>query len=179
MGWAAPCAAGRTSAGPTCGGLRGRRLEFLHFSGEVVEEPGTTSRGADHRFMWSAHGVCPAKRKMLFYRRRLPHWVPEHSTLFVTWRLAGSIPPSPPPMLTQENTSRTAFCSTMTGWTGSLAARFVAWSFYISGSLSWGRRSVFVVCPQRFPPFAPSLALDQRQSSFASTKPAATGLFST
>ena len=29
---------------------------------------------------------------MLLYRRRLPHWFPDDATVFVTWRLAGSIP---------------------------------------------------------------------------------------
>lgn len=28
---------------------------------------------------------------MSFYRRRLPHWIPERSIVFVTWRLAGSV----------------------------------------------------------------------------------------
>jgi REP element-mobilizing transposase RayT len=27
---------------------------------------------------------------MLFYRRRLPHWIPDYAFVFVTWRLAGS-----------------------------------------------------------------------------------------
>ncbi len=31
---------------------------------------------------------------MSFYRRHLPHWHPEEAWLFVTWRLAGSIPAS-------------------------------------------------------------------------------------
>lgn len=30
---------------------------------------------------------------MTFYQRRLPHWHPEGTPLFVTWRLAGSLPP--------------------------------------------------------------------------------------
>ena len=29
---------------------------------------------------------------MFYYRRRLPHWIPESSILFITWRLAGSLP---------------------------------------------------------------------------------------
>src|ERR1039458_225747 len=29
----------------------------------------------------------------MYWYRRLPHWVPENSTVFVTWRLAGSRPP--------------------------------------------------------------------------------------
>jgi REP element-mobilizing transposase RayT len=33
---------------------------------------------------------------MAFYRRRLPHWLPDNSALFVTWRLAGSPPPIQP-----------------------------------------------------------------------------------
>jgi putative transposase len=31
---------------------------------------------------------------MAFYRRHLPHWHPEEASLFVTWRLAGSLPAS-------------------------------------------------------------------------------------
>ncbi len=29
---------------------------------------------------------------MSFYRRRLPHWLPDGVPIFVTWRLAGSVP---------------------------------------------------------------------------------------
>ena len=29
---------------------------------------------------------------MVYYRRRLPHWQPEGTALFVTWRLHGSLP---------------------------------------------------------------------------------------
>jgi hypothetical protein len=29
---------------------------------------------------------------MAFTRRHLPHWIPEESIIFVTWRLAGSLP---------------------------------------------------------------------------------------
>ena len=29
---------------------------------------------------------------MCYYRRRLPHWIPDASILFITWRLAGSLP---------------------------------------------------------------------------------------
>ncbi len=29
---------------------------------------------------------------MVFYRRNLPHWIPEGKTLFITWRLHGSLP---------------------------------------------------------------------------------------
>jgi len=32
----------------------------------------------------------------MYWRRRLPHWVPESSAVFVTWRLAGSKPPPAP-----------------------------------------------------------------------------------
>jgi len=28
----------------------------------------------------------------MYWHRRLPHWVPENSAVFVTWRLAGSKP---------------------------------------------------------------------------------------
>jgi REP element-mobilizing transposase RayT len=30
---------------------------------------------------------------MAFTRRHLPHWIPEETVVFVTWRLAGSLPP--------------------------------------------------------------------------------------
>jgi hypothetical protein len=29
---------------------------------------------------------------MAFTRRHLPHWIPEDTAIFVTWRLAGSLP---------------------------------------------------------------------------------------
>ena len=45
----------------------------------------------------------------MFYRRHLPHWFPDRSIIFVTWRLAGSDPPVTPEMLTAENTGRTPF----------------------------------------------------------------------
>jgi putative transposase len=32
---------------------------------------------------------------MAFYRRNLPHWHPECQAIFLTWRLHGSLPPSP------------------------------------------------------------------------------------
>jgi hypothetical protein len=31
----------------------------------------------------------------MFWRRRLPHWVPEDSIVFVAWRLAGTLPQAP------------------------------------------------------------------------------------
>lgn len=36
---------------------------------------------------------------MAYYRRRLPHWVPERVPVFITWRLAGSLPRTPPDLL--------------------------------------------------------------------------------
>ena len=35
---------------------------------------------------------CGLSGSMPFSRRHLPHWVPEEATVFVTWRLAGSVP---------------------------------------------------------------------------------------
>src|SRR5580658_6305690 len=32
----------------------------------------------------------------MYWRRRLPHWTPENSTIFVTWRLAGTRPAPAP-----------------------------------------------------------------------------------
>ena len=45
--------------------------------------------GTDHRFLWS---VMPRQTTMAFTRRHLPHWIPEETVVFVTWRLAGSLP---------------------------------------------------------------------------------------
>jgi putative transposase len=46
---------------------------------------------------------------MLYYQRKLPHWVPDSAIIFITWRLAGSVPPSSPEILTAENTGRVSF----------------------------------------------------------------------
>ncbi len=37
----------------------------------------------------------------MFWRRRLPHWIPEDSIVFVTWRLAGTLP-RPEPHTVQD-----------------------------------------------------------------------------
>lgn len=46
---------------------------------------------------------------MLYYRRHLPHWIPDRAVLFVTWRLAGSMPLEDPDILTVGNTGRIPF----------------------------------------------------------------------
>ena len=46
---------------------------------------------------------------MLYYRRRLPHWIPDDVAFFITWRLAGSVPPKSPDIWTAENTGRISF----------------------------------------------------------------------
>jgi REP element-mobilizing transposase RayT len=38
----------------------------------------------------------------MFWRRRLPHWVPEDSIVFVTWRLAGPLPQPQPELLVRD-----------------------------------------------------------------------------
>jgi putative transposase len=43
---------------------------------------------------------------VLYYRRRLPHWIPDGAVIFITWRLADSGPPVRPAILTAENTGR-------------------------------------------------------------------------
>ncbi len=44
---------------------------------------------------------------MPFTRRHLPHWIPDDVPVFVTWRLAGSLPtpqsPDPPPSFLQHD----------------------------------------------------------------------------
>jgi putative transposase len=39
----------------------------------------------------------------MFWYRRLPHWVPEDSIVFLTWRLAGTLPQPPPPFLVADS----------------------------------------------------------------------------
>ena len=41
---------------------------------------------------------------MAFSRRHLPHWIPDEATIFVTWRLAGSIPPQTEVVETRQTT---------------------------------------------------------------------------
>jgi REP element-mobilizing transposase RayT len=36
--------------------------------------------------------VSTAKPPSAYYERHLPHWQPEHTALFITWRLHGSLP---------------------------------------------------------------------------------------
>jgi putative transposase len=52
--------------------------------------------------------ACHSAETVLYYRRRLPHWVPDGAVVFVTWRLADSGPPVRPAILTAENTGRTS-----------------------------------------------------------------------
>ena len=47
--------------------------------------------------------------RVLDYRRRLPHWIPDHSILFVTWRLAGSLPVPQAELLTSGKAGRVPF----------------------------------------------------------------------
>ena len=47
--------------------------------------------------------------RVLDYRRRLPHWIPDHSILLLTWRLAGSLPSSGPEVLSTHRTGRLGF----------------------------------------------------------------------
>jgi len=43
---------------------------------------------------------------MTFYRRKLPHWHPEGASIFLTWRLYGSLPAS---VLTAKNGCATKY----------------------------------------------------------------------
>src|ERR1039458_1770961 len=45
---------------------------------------------------------------MAFTRRHLPHWIPEETAVFVTWRLAGSLAPQAE-ILSTEQCGRTPF----------------------------------------------------------------------
>ena len=46
---------------------------------------------------------------MPYYRRRLPHWIPDASILFITWRLAGSMPAPRADLLTPAPGARVPF----------------------------------------------------------------------
>jgi len=46
---------------------------------------------------------------MAFYRRRLPHWIPDQAIVFVTWRLAGSLPPPSPDVCRTQHADPTRF----------------------------------------------------------------------
>jgi putative DNA methylase len=38
----------------------------------------------------------------MYWQRRLPHWVPHQATVFLTWRLAGTLPQPAPALLTND-----------------------------------------------------------------------------
>jgi REP element-mobilizing transposase RayT len=46
--------------------------------------------------------VCLPVDSTVFYRGRLPHWIPDDAVFFLTWRLAGSVPVPPPDIITLE-----------------------------------------------------------------------------
>src|SRR5262245_42982990 len=45
----------------------------------------------------------------MYWQRRLPHWVPSHAVVFVTWRLAGSLPFAEPRLLQRNPDPGKAF----------------------------------------------------------------------
>lgn len=47
----------------------------------------------------------------MFYRRRLPHWIPPDAVVFLTWRLAGSMPARAPEIRAQLSADASAVCS--------------------------------------------------------------------
>jgi putative transposase len=51
----------------------------------------------------------------MFYRRRLPHWLPDYAILFVTWRLRGSPPPTDPLVLRIREGKETSGLSSNNG----------------------------------------------------------------
>ena len=90
---------------------RGRGLApgFLHFS--------AIFRSSTH-YMWGRRFRLPT---CMFYRRRLPYWHPdiaEATFLFVTWRLAGSIPRT---QLLQRLAGKSAYPTTLSAGRAFLA----------------------------------------------------------
>jgi putative transposase len=59
---------------------------------------------------------------MSFYRRNLPHWHPEGESIFITWRLYGSLPSS---MLKKRSTGRNACATNTSESEDSLGREFV------------------------------------------------------
>jgi REP element-mobilizing transposase RayT len=51
----------------------------------------------------SAGGLAAGSGRIMFWYRRLPHWVPEETIVFVTWRLAETLPQPPPAFLVQDS----------------------------------------------------------------------------
>jgi REP element-mobilizing transposase RayT len=45
----------------------------------------------------------------MFWHRRLPHWVPDQAIVFVTWRLAGTLPQPQPAFLVQDSNAGRRF----------------------------------------------------------------------
>jgi hypothetical protein len=84
-------------------------LDFGHFTGKFfrkrhrISELAVGQGGADDRGSSSA-GFLPGQPRAndMFYRRRLPHWIPEDAIIFLTWRLAGSTPVPLPELITLD-----------------------------------------------------------------------------
>ena len=98
------------------------RMNRLGISGGAASGETSSDRQIPARvFGWPSHysnadvgqtigfrGLPVFGHRSMFYRRRLPHWIPEHAIVFLTWRLAGSTPPIDPAILTLENTGLNA-----------------------------------------------------------------------
>lgn len=84
---------------------------------------------------------------MTFYRRNLPHWHPAGASLFVTWRLYGTLPKSILRSLTQHSTkplkahagSRTL--ASPHAWLTLFSAVIVSWDI-MSFTRSWSCRTM-------------------------------------
>ena len=75
------------------------RWGSMRCRGEACLAPTRVGVGVGHarpealRNKSDGHGTSHSLNSMDLYRRRLPHWFPEDAAVFMTWRLAGSIPP--------------------------------------------------------------------------------------
>jgi putative DNA methylase len=47
----------------------------------------------------------------MFWQRKLPHWVPDDAIVFVSWRLAGTLPQPPPALLLPESEAGKRFAT--------------------------------------------------------------------
>jgi REP element-mobilizing transposase RayT len=66
------------------------------------------------REFWNAKPLLSGAldKAMAFSRRHLPHWIPERTALFVTWRLAGSLPREVEALATEDRPQKTMVCPT-------------------------------------------------------------------
>ena len=62
-----------------------------------------------HGMACGAGGLAAGEWLIMYWQRRLPHWVPQDAVIFVTWRLAGTLPQPKPSVLAGGKTAGATF----------------------------------------------------------------------